>query len=121
MEPFLLHFQSFLFVLARLFGLFLVAPFFSSDSIQFSFKMIFAFLVALIVYPVVANSMPPVPGHMINFGLLVFSELLIGVIIGFIVSIVFASFQMAGEFFNNQIGFGYTEILDRSPKIPFLP
>ncbi|WP_411823439.1 flagellar biosynthetic protein FliR [Leptospira sp. 'Mane'] len=112
MEPFLLHFQSFLFVLARLFGLFLVAPFFSSDSIQFSFKMIFSFLVALIVYPVVASSMPPVPGHMVNFGLLVFSELLVGVIIGFIVSIVFASFQMAGEFFNNQIGFGYTEILD---------
>jgi flagellar biosynthetic protein FliR len=112
MEVFLEHFQSFLFVLARLLGLFLVAPFFSSDSISFTLKMIFSFMISLIVYPIVARYMPQIPGHMINYGIVVISELLIGVIIGFIVSIVFASFQMAGEFFNNQIGFGYTEILD---------
>ncbi|TGN21139.1 flagellar biosynthetic protein FliR [Leptospira idonii] len=112
MEAFLDHFQAFLFVLARLFGLFIVAPFFSSESISFAIKMIFAFMVSLIVYPVVARYMPAVPGHIVNFGLLTLSELMIGVLIGFIVSVVFAAFQMAGEFFNNQIGFGYTEILD---------
>ncbi|GBF50661.1 endoflagellar biosynthesis pathway protein [Leptospira ryugenii] len=112
MEYFLLQFQAFLFVLARLLGLFLVAPFFSSDSISFTLKMIFSFMVSLIVFPVVASYMPEVPGHMINYGIVVISEMLVGVIMGFIVSIVFASFQMAGEFFNNQIGFGYTEILD---------
>ncbi|MCZ8158149.1 MAG: flagellar biosynthetic protein FliR [Leptospira sp.] len=112
MEAFLEHFQSFLFVLARLLGLFLVAPFFSSESMSFSLKMIFAFMVTLIMYPIVSSYMPQVPGHMINYGILVLSEMLVGVILGFIVSIVFASFQMAGEFFNNQIGFGYTEILD---------
>ncbi|MCG6141957.1 flagellar biosynthetic protein FliR [Leptospira mtsangambouensis] len=112
MESFVLHFQSFLFVLVRLLGLFLVAPFFSSESINFSLRMIFSFMVSLIVYPVVATYMPPVPGHMINFGILIISEMLVGVFIGFLVSLVFAAFQMAGEFFNNQIGFGYTEILD---------
>ncbi|MCZ8344545.1 MAG: flagellar biosynthetic protein FliR [Leptospira sp.] len=112
MEPFILHFQSFLFVLFRILGLFLVAPFFSSDSINFSLRMIFAFLVSLICYPVVAGFMPQVPPHMVNFGILVISEMLVGVFIGFIVSVVFSAFQMAGEFFNNQIGFGYTEILD---------
>jgi flagellar biosynthetic protein FliR len=112
MEPFILHFQSFLFVLFRLLGLFLVAPFFSSDSINFSLRMIFAFMVSLITYPVVSSFMPTVPPHMVNFGILIVSEMLVGVFIGFIVSIVFAAFQMAGEFFNNQIGFGYTEILD---------
>ena len=69
-------------------------------------------MVSFIVFPVVASYMPEVPGHMINYGIVVISEMLVGVIMGFIVSIVFASFQMAGEFFNNQIGFGYTEILD---------
>jgi len=67
MEVFLEHFQSFLFVLARLLGLFLVAPFFSSDSISFTLKMIFSFMISLIVYPIVANYMPQVPGHMINY------------------------------------------------------
>lgn len=112
MEPFILHFQSFLFVLFRLLGLFLVAPFFSSDSINFSLRMIFAFMVSLICYPVVAGFLPKVPPHMVNFGILIISEMLVGVFIGFIVSVVFSAFQMAGEFFNNQIGFGYTEILD---------
>lgn len=69
-------------------------------------------MVSLIIYPIVAGYMPAIPNHMINFGILVLSEMLIGVILGFIVTIVFAAFQMAGEFFNNQIGFGYTEILD---------
>ncbi|MDF3818849.1 flagellar biosynthetic protein FliR [Leptospira sp. 96542] len=112
MEPFILHFQSFLFVLVRLLGLFIVAPFFSSESINFSLRMIFSFMISLIVYPVVSMYMPKIPEHMVNFGILIISEVLVGVFIGFIVSIVFAAFQMAGEFFNNQIGFGYTEILD---------
>lgn len=112
MEAFLYNFQSFLFVLARLLGLFLVAPFFSSDSISFTLRVIFSFLVTLILFPVIGSFMPKVPDNMINYGLIVISELLIGVILGFLVSIVFASFQMAGEFFNSQIGFGYSEILD---------
>jgi len=112
MDAFVDHFQGFLLILARLFGLFLVAPFFSSDSIPFSFKAIFAFLCSLVLYPIVGKFLPQIPGHMVNYGLLTIGELFVGLILGFLVSIVFAAFQLAGDFFNTQIGFSYTELLD---------
>jgi len=98
--------------MARIFGLVLVAPFYSSDSIPFSLKSIFAFLVSLILFPVVGRYLPEIPTHIANYGLVVLGELFVGLILGFLISIVFAAFQMAGEFFNSQIGFGYTELLD---------
>lgn len=111
-EPFVYNFQTFLLILARIIGLFSVAPFFSSESISFSMRMIISFLTALILFPVTAGYLPPVPGNMTNYALLVFSEIIIGVLMGFLISIIFAAFQVAGEFFSVQIGFGYAEILD---------
>ncbi len=111
-EPFVNNFQVFLLILTRILGLLTIAPIFSADSIPFAVKMMLAFLFSLILFPTAAGYMPPVPGSMAAYALFVASEILIGVLMGFLVNIIFASFQMAGEFFSVQIGFGYTEVLD---------
>ncbi|MGJ4746594.1 flagellar biosynthetic protein FliR [Leptospira sp. SA-E8] len=112
MEYFIGNFQVFLLILARIVGLLSVAPVFSFASISFPQRMTLGFLISVILFPVSASFVPPIPGNMTDYGLVVMAEVLIGVLMGFLVSLVFSSFQMAGEFFNVQLGFGYAEILD---------
>ncbi|EPG68106.1 flagellar biosynthetic protein FliR [Leptospira wolffii] len=112
MEYFVGHFQVFLLILARIVGLLSVAPVFSFASITFAQRMSLGFLLAVIIFPVSSGFVPPIPGHMADYGLVAVGEVLIGILLGFLVSMVFAAFQMAGEFFNVQLGFGYAEVLD---------
>lgn len=98
MEYFINHFQVFLLILSRLMGLLSVAPVFSYPSISVPQKMIFSFLVSVILFPVIAGFLPPVPGDMGSYGLTVIAEALIGILLGFLISLIFAAFQMAGEF-----------------------
>ena len=111
-EYFVLNFQTFMMIFARLFGLFAIAPVFSMDSVRGPVRVMLAFVIALILFPVTAGYMPMVPGNMPIYGMILLMELLIGILIGFLVHFMFAAFQMAGEFFNVQLGFGYTEVLD---------
>ncbi|WCL48272.1 flagellar biosynthetic protein FliR [Leptospira sp. GIMC2001] len=117
MEGFVYNFQTFMLMFARLLGLFMVTPVFSSESVPVSLRMIFSFLVTLIMFPVSFQYMPSVPGNMVVYGLLVLSEIFIGLMIGFIIAIFFAAFQMAGDFFNVQLGFAYTEVLDPMSQV----
>jgi flagellar biosynthetic protein FliR len=56
--------------------------------------------------------MIPVPKSMGEYYLIVISELFLGLLIGYMMGLIFATFQMAGEYFSVQIGFSYTEVLD---------
>ena len=109
---FLYNFQTFLMILARIFGLFSIAPVFGSDAVSFSYRIMLSFLVSLILFPFTAEHMMQVPGGMGEYSIIILSEALIGILIAFLVNIIFAGFQMAGEYFSVQMGFGYTEVLD---------
>jgi flagellar biosynthetic protein FliR len=111
-EYFLYNFQGFMLVFARLVGMFSLLPIYSSESFPFSTRMILSFLISMVIFPVSGAHLPPIPGNMILYGVYVVGEALVGITMGFIIQILFASFQMAGEFFNVQLGFGYTEVLD---------
>lgn len=117
MEAFVNNFQSFMLMFSRLIGLFMIAPVFSSESVPISTRMIFSFLVTLILFPVTFSFMPEVPKDMLTYALIVVSEAFIGLLIGFMIAIFFASFQMAGDFFNVQLGFSYAEVLDPMTQV----
>lgn len=117
MQYFVYHFQMFLLVMMRINAMIVVAPFFSSGVIPFRAKALISFFVALVSVPMVAAlgyTVPPEPGI---YALLVLNEIAIGLFIGFLVSIIFASFQLAGQFFAVQIGFGINEVLDPVAQI----
>lgn len=97
---------------ARIVGLMNAAPIYASAAISFQLRMIFSFLLTVVLFPVSAQYLPPIPGNSMEFFLLAAAELIIGIFMGFLLSIIFASFQMAGQYFSVQIGFGYTEVLD---------
>lgn len=112
LEYFVYNFQTFLMMMARMLGLMITAPVFSSEGISFAVRIFFSFLTTLIAFPLSAKYMIPVPKSMGEYYLIILSELFLGLLIGYMMSLIFATFQMAGEYFSVQIGFSYTEVLD---------
>lgn len=117
LDSFVYNFQTFMMIFARNIALMSVAPVFGSDAISFPFRIFLSFMISLILFPVTSEYMMPVPPGMGEFALILFSEALIGLLIGFILAIIFAGFLMAGEYFSVQMGFSYTEVLDPVSQI----
>jgi flagellar biosynthetic protein FliR len=57
------------------------------------------------------------PENFVEYGLLLANEILIGLAIGFFLGIIFVVFQMAGQFFSIQIGFGISTVIDPLSQI----
>ena len=120
----------FLLIAARAFGMIQTAPLLSSEAIPMVVKLSLAGLAAFAVIPtaeifMAANSpegLVTLPGGLVTdlryepfnlrFGLLVVGEGIIGIIIGFFMTIIFAAFATAGQFFSLQMGFGAAETMD---------
>ncbi len=112
MKYFIYHFQIFLLIMMRMNSMIVIAPFFSSGVIPFRIKALISFLITLVIFPVVAGQGYVIPGDMGSYYILILKEILIGLYIGFLISIIFTAFQLAGEFYSVQIGFGISEVLD---------
>ena len=112
MEYFVTNFQAFLLVLVRINAMIMIAPFFSSGVILFRMKAMLSFMIALIIFPLISAGAVNVPASMGLYYLLVLQEAVIGIYIGFIVSVVFSAFQLSGQYYAAQIGFGINEVYD---------
>ncbi|MBU0700009.1 flagellar type III secretion system protein FliR [bacterium] len=111
-ELFATQFQGFLLVFARISGIFVVSPFFGSLSIPMRIKAGLALFIALLIFPVVKHTLPHLSGTLGEYYLLVISEVLIGIIIGFLCTIIMSAFQVSGEFYSVQMGFGFVNTVD---------
>lgn len=106
-EQTLVHF---LLVMMRITGLLTTAPIFQSRNLPAVTRVGWAFLVSLVLTPVL-------PGvidleHPAVLILMVVQELLIGLLMGFVVNIIFAAFQVAGQMIEVPMGFGLVNVLD---------
>jgi flagellar biosynthetic protein FliR len=120
----------FLLIAARALAMIMTAPLLNSESIHPTVKFALAGLAAFAVLPtaevfMAANSpggLVTLPGGTISdlrhevfslrFALLVIGEVVIGIILGFYITIIFAAFSTAGQFFSLQMGFGASETFD---------
>jgi flagellar biosynthetic protein FliR len=112
MYYFVYHFQVFLLIMMRMNAMIMIAPFFSSDVIPFRIKALISFLITLVIFPIVAAKGYHVPNDMGAYFLLVLQEVSIGLFLGFLVSVIFAAFQLSGQYLAVQVGFGINEVLD---------
>jgi len=109
----------FLLIAVRALALIETAPLLSSDSIPQVAKVALAGFSAFCVLPAVPadSALLTVPGlnsgaFNMTFVLFVIGEGLIGVILGFFITLVFSAFSTAGQFFSLQMGFGASETFD---------
>jgi flagellar biosynthetic protein FliR len=112
MEYFVNYFQIFLLIFSRMIGIFATAPLFSSGTIPLRMRAVAAVYIAAAVFPVTVRTFPPLPENMYNYALLIASEAFIGILIGFLLAVIFASFQLAARFFSFQMALGIAEVVD---------
>lgn len=102
----------FLLIFVRITGIFVITPIFGSKNIARSIKAGLALILTYILFPLVFNDAVVLPEHFLPYLFLVVGELLVGLIIGFVSSMVFSAIQMVGQLLDMQIGFGVINIID---------
>ncbi|HPX27434.1 MAG TPA: flagellar biosynthetic protein FliR [Treponemataceae bacterium] len=119
---------SFLLVAARCAALIMTVPLLSTRAVSRVAKIALAGYIAFIAYPIAFNDLWQTEQYKIAEGLfngafslqylmLLIGEVMIGVITGFYVSIIFAAFSSAGQFFTFQMGFGASEVYDSLSQV----
>jgi flagellar biosynthetic protein FliR len=102
---------NFIWPLTRILGLIMVAPVFGHRAVPGRVKIGLGIFIALIIAP----TLPPMPdvglGSWHGLFILV-QQLLIGISIGFIMRIVFAAVEAAGEIVGLQMGLGFASFFD---------
>lgn len=107
--------------IARLSGVFLVAPWISSQLIPNRIKIVFLFSLAFLCSFKVHAQISLLNFHL-SYILLMGQEILIGVLMGFCLSIIFEVFIMVGQFISMQAGLGFATMVapDSNATVPLL-
>ena len=105
------QFQIFLLIFARISGFLSVVPVFSFRTLPVQVRVYFSIWLSLLLFPII-NLSSEVPPFSIMFGILLVKEALVGITLGYSVSLVFAGIQLAGEYIDLHIGFGMSNIFD---------
>jgi len=107
----------FLLIAARTLAMVEVAPLLSGAGVPQAAKVGLAGFAAAAVFPAVKAAGYAIPADGAAFALLLVGEAMIGLIIGFFLSIVYGAFVTAGQYFSLQIGFSATETYDLLAEI----
>lgn len=102
----------FMLVLARISGLFLMAPVFSSRVIPVRVKLLVALAVAFAATPVAAHGREIAQLEPVQLALLVLKEVVVGLAISFSVAVVFAAISLAGALIDLSVGFSFANVAD---------
>ena len=112
MEYWLDQFHIFLLVLLRVSALLMVAPIFGHRTWLARAKVGLAFTVSIILFPIVADQPLDVPAGVLPYALMMIREVLMGVVMGFVVLLLFVAIQFAGQLAGLQMGFGIVNVID---------
>ncbi|MEW6754754.1 MAG: flagellar biosynthetic protein FliR [Candidatus Latescibacterota bacterium] len=112
MEYWLEQFHVFLLVLLRVSALLIVAPIFGHRLYLARAKVGLAFMVSLVLFPLVAQQHVPPPAHLLPYALMALREVAMGLILGFAVLLLFIGVQFAGQMAGLQMGYGIVNVLD---------
>ena len=112
MDNFVNFFQIYLLIMVRFVAILMVAPLFSSNVIPNTIKMALAFIATAAIFPLVANINVQAAPTFVEYFLTLVNEALIGILIGFLMSIIFTAYQVMANFLEIQMGFGISETVD---------
>ncbi|MFN8557180.1 MAG: flagellar biosynthetic protein FliR [Dehalococcoidia bacterium] len=99
-------------VLARVSGLTIVAPIFGARQAPAQSKIGLAVMVSLILTPLEIGRAAAIPPGAVAIGLLVGRETLVGLAVGFAISLIFTGIQLGSRLIGIQIGFGLGGVIN---------
>lgn len=107
----------FFIIAARILAMIETAPLLSGEGIPQIAKVGLAGFAAAAVFPWVKEAAYPMPDTAGVYIALLTGEVMIGLIIGFFLTLVYSAFTTAGQFFSLQMGFGASETFDPLAQI----
>lgn len=105
-------FKLFLLALARFAGLMVSAPILGSANFPVMAKAGLAALCAVLVTPTIGALETPIPDGAVAFAWWAAGEFAIGLIMGFVMTLVFAAIQIGGQIMDMQSGFGMMNVFN---------
>ena len=112
-DQMLMGYLLFALVLIRCSGLVVFAPFFGAEHFPRRARVLLAVFLGIVMYPLAAPlAVLPMYLGMAELGVLVLQELAVGLILGFLSSLVFMGAQLSGQLMGQQIGFAMANIVD---------
>lgn len=106
------QFQLYLIVLSRVAGFFSAIPVFSSGQNPAQIKVGLSVMIALILFPVMAPSIPVVEFGSVTFLLFMVSEVLLGSLLGLISRMIFTAIEFGATVIGYQMGFAAANVFD---------
>jgi len=103
--------QKILLILARVAAIFFVAPVFDNRSLPNLFRIGFALILSLVLFPAVAAGEWEVQSPLLMVVYLV-KEILVGMILGMAVDFIFGAVRLAGQIVGFQMGLGIVAVID---------
>lgn len=112
----------FLLIAVRCFALIMTLPLFSIRNVSRIAKIAFCGYMAYLIFPhvdfsVYKSYLASDGGFSLQYVMLLTGEALIGLITGFYVTLIFAAFSSAGQFFAFQMGFSASEVYDALSQV----
>jgi flagellar biosynthetic protein FliR len=110
--PLIANAQLYLLILARIYALFQVAPLLSSSAIPRIARTALALFTAAAVFPMVQGFGYPIPEAGLSYALLMLGEVMVGLLIGFFLTMIYSALLISGQFYAFQMGFGASVVYD---------
>jgi flagellar biosynthesis protein FliR len=112
-------------ILLRLSLVLFMLPVFNSAQVPGPIKLCISVALALVFFPALRQSVPPLPLDGVRIVPVVLGELVFGIVFALSLMFVFSAFDMAGEIIGFQMGFGFAQVADpqtgaRSPVLGLL-
>lgn len=103
----------FILIMVRYVGIFLVTPVLGSKVILTRIKIGLAFLLAIVTIPILYQQQSvAIPASTVIIALELVRELAIGLLLGFVLFLVFAAIQLAGQLIDLRMGFRIANVFD---------
>ncbi len=106
------QFKIFILILTRVSVVLFMFPLFASSMIPALVKAGLAMVMTLILFPVVPVDPRFFPENIVDTGILIVSELFIGLVLALSVQLFFGAAQLAGQLIGFQMGFSIINVLD---------
>ncbi|EHQ91603.1 flagellar biosynthetic protein FliR [Desulfosporosinus youngiae] len=102
----------FLLILSRWAGMIMLAPVFGARGVPGMARLGLAASISVILYPLIQAANPSIPEELLPYVAVVIKEVLVGLVIGFLIYLLTAVLQGAGQLIDYQMGFTMGSAID---------
>lgn len=112
MEIYVSQFVVFMMLFIRITALVVAAPVLGYQAVPVQVKVAFGLFLALVFYPLVSTQAPPIDTRLIPLGIVALKEVAVGLLLGFVLGLLFAGARFAGDIIGFSMGLSIANVFD---------